>query len=119
MNTTITFFSRTGHTRLIAESMVDVLNANLVSIQPRGSQYLGVFSAYVKGSMQATFGIGSLYDLSAPIPPDTDLLVIGERVSFDLATGLKLTPSLYAGFMDGMMFGQIPFYCRIGFGIFI
>lgn len=45
--------------------------------------------------------------------------IIRERVSLDMAVGLKLTPPRFAGFMDGMMFGQIPFYGRIGFGIFI
>ena len=43
--------------------------------------------------------------------------VFRDRFTGDLSAGLKLVPSRFDIFMDGMMFGQIPFYASVGFGV--
>ena len=79
MNATIVFYSRTGNTCLIAESLADVLDATLISIHP-DNYYRGVLSAYIMGSLHALFRKSSPFELSAPIPAHTDLLIVGSPV---------------------------------------
>ena len=42
--------------------------------------------------------------------------IVRHKFTLDFSAGLKLVPSRFHIFMNGMMFGQIPFYAAIGFG---
>jgi menaquinone-dependent protoporphyrinogen IX oxidase len=53
MKTAVVFYSKTGHTRLVAESLADSLNATIIELRTKSGKYSNLLSAYVRGGFDA------------------------------------------------------------------
>jgi len=106
MNSAVVYYSRTGHTRLIAECVADALCGSLITLEPAGLDFRSTFSAYCIGGMYAALGVGSGYICTLPIPSSVDLLVLGSPV-----WAANLTPVVRSFTRDDHGRRAFAFFC--------
>ena len=108
MRTLIVYFSRTGYTKRIAESIAKEMHATLLPITETRSR-LG-FIGYQRCVLEAAFGFNAKIDKAAIDPKSFDLVLLGTPIwGWHLASPVRAFARQHA-----QAIGSCGFFCTMG-----